>query len=72
MNTTNLIQLRSERAQRELTDAERLRMRMSHHLRRGCSMAEAERIAAQELKLSYMVQDDCAEISGELLDWTEK
>ena len=60
MLTANIIQLRSAKAQREHTDAERLRARMGWHLAwpRCRSMAEAKRLAAQELKLSHMVNED--------------
>lgn len=55
MLTANIIQLRSAKAQREHTDAERLRARMAWHLKHGRSMADSQRLAAMDLKLSHMV-----------------
>lgn len=54
---SDIAYLTSSAAERHFTDAERLRERMGIHLREGKSMAEAERLAAQELKLSYMVNE---------------
>lgn len=55
---SDIAYLTSRAAERHFTDAERLRERMSVHLRNGKSMAEAERIAASELKLYHMVAED--------------
>lgn len=54
---SDIAYLTSRAAERHFTDAERLRERMGVHLRNGKSMAEAERLAAQELKLFYMVNE---------------